>query len=188
MDDSLFVRVVQSTSRLHDAVYRFGNRQRTALLHLTGQVAAIDELHDKEMPHLGLVRVVGHDDVGMAQTRDRLDFALKPLHELLGLADASRQYLDGHHTLHAPMAGLVHRSHGAGAQAVQHLIVADKEFLEPPFAHGVGLKASQLPSANQTLRQRITLQPRLAQGFDKSGELFLREKRTVNQVLEKIFL
>ena len=83
-------------------------------LHLGGQVPAVDELHDQEMARLGLVGVVGHDDVRVAQAGDRLHLALEPLDELLGLADAAGQDLDGHHPLHAAVPGLVHRPHAAG--------------------------------------------------------------------------
>ncbi len=72
----------------------------------------------------------------------------------------SREDLDGHHALHAAVPGLVHRSHAAGPEAVQYLIVAYHEFFKLPRAHGRGLKGSQLPGGDQVPGERFPVSRR----------------------------
>ena len=68
---------LQTTSRLQDVVDGLGDRERAVLLDQGRQVFPLDVLHDQEVNAIGLVGVVGGDDVGMRQLGGRFDFSLK---------------------------------------------------------------------------------------------------------------
>ena len=54
------------SGRLQDVVDGFADRERPVLLDQGREVFAFDVLHDQEMNAVGLVGIVGGDDIGMA--------------------------------------------------------------------------------------------------------------------------
>ena len=126
------------------------------------------------MASLGLVGIVGHDDVRVAQPGYRLDFALESLHERRGLGDFAREDLDGHDTFHAAVASFEDRPHAAGPEFVEHLVVADYQVFKPPLAHGLVLKRREFSSGNQALSDRLSVGGlRRRQVFKAFFDLFL---------------
>ena len=62
---------------LKNVIHGFADWQRATLGHNAGQVLAIDKLHYQEVNAVGFPRVEGGGDVGMNQSRRRLDFFRK---------------------------------------------------------------------------------------------------------------
>ena len=122
MDHPLLVSVLQPLCRLSDALARFGDRHRPAMLHNTREVGSLDELHHEEVNVARLLGVVGRDDVGMSQLRRRLHFAPKPL-DRLRLPDQLRvDELDRHRPIHQPMLGPIDVSHAAATDQLDDAI------------------------------------------------------------------
>lgn len=88
--DSLGVRIGHAPGGLHNTFDGLADRQRPAFLHSGRQIAAVDEFHDQKVAELGFIGVVGHDDVGMTQPSERLNFALEPQQMRRGLAGGAR--------------------------------------------------------------------------------------------------
>ena len=80
MNHPLLVSELQPARRLKNAPHRLLGRQRPVLLDEFRQVIAVDELHDQKVCAVGLVGIVGRDDIGMFELRRRLHLAMKPLH------------------------------------------------------------------------------------------------------------
>ena len=77
MHDAFAVGELQAPGGLQDVVDGLGDRERAVLLDQGRKVAPLDVLHDQEVNAVGLVGIVGRDDVRMLQLGGRLDFSLK---------------------------------------------------------------------------------------------------------------
>ncbi len=158
------VDVLQTARRLQGAIDRLGHAERAALLDNRGEIRAVDELHHQEMAGLGLVGVVGHHDVRMAQLRDGLHFALKALDERAILVETAGEHLEGDDAFHAPVAGLEDGAHAADAEFVEHVIVGDPQFLEPPVQDEFGLVGGQQSCGHQRPGQALAVGDRRFDG------------------------
>ena len=68
---------LQATGRLQDVVDGLVDRKRAVLLDQGRQVAPLDVLHDQEVDAVGLVGIVGGDDVRMAELGRGFDLSLE---------------------------------------------------------------------------------------------------------------
>ena len=101
---------------------------------------------------LVLVDVVGADDVGMVEGGDGAGLAVEALQRggILGLG--GRQHLDGHPAAHELVFAQVDAAHAAGAEAFQHLVLADGEALPLALEELLGLEVGQQAVADQQRR------------------------------------
>ena len=107
------------------------------------EILAVDELHDEKMPHLGLVGIVGHDDIRMSKTGDRLHFPLEPLHKGCVVGQARDSTLRATMRFMRRWRALEDRPHAARAQAVEHIVISDAQLGVPVFVHGFTLVRCQ---------------------------------------------
>ncbi len=107
------------------------------------EAGPVHVLHDEEVQFLVLIDVVGADDVGMVEGGDGLRFAVEAFERggVLGLG--GRQHLDGHAAAHQLVFAEINAAHAAGAEALQHLILADVETAPLAQEELFGLKGGE---------------------------------------------
>ena len=140
MDDTFFVSELQPLGGLKHVVDSFGDREWAILLHQCRKVLALDVFHDQEVGTIGLVGIVGGDDIRMAELGRRLHFSLEAgcCQRILG--DRRRQHLDRHDSLHAAMLGLEHLPHPARPDLVDERVVAQDQRLDFACRNLLGLE------------------------------------------------
>ena len=124
MDDAFLVRGLESIGDLLRGFERFIDRHRPA--HETfGQRLAFDQLHHEEMAPLSFLEAVQGGNVGMAQRREDLGFALEAC-ETIGVGGQRvRQHLDRNRASELRVAGPVDLAHATRAQERQDLVRAE---------------------------------------------------------------
>ena len=128
MHQLMFVGMLKPQRRLADDFARRTNPKRTARGHPRAdellQVDAVDELHDQEMHAAGLARVVGLDDVRMAQPSDRLHLPPETADRLGIIEKPMGKDFQGNDLVEIDLPGLVDNAHAAMAQFLQQFVVA----------------------------------------------------------------
>ncbi len=105
------------------------------------------------MQLLVLVDVVGADDVGMIEGGDGAGFAVEAFQSggIFGLGGG--QHLDGHPAAHQLVLAQVDAAHAAGAEPLEHLVLADGEASPLPEKELLGLKQGEDPIAHELRRE-----------------------------------
>ncbi len=126
VNDALLVRVGQAGQHRGD--------DRDLALHVEGglaahgllEVLALQELHGDVGRAIGVVvEVENRDHVGMGHLGHGLRFALEALLQLGVVGDARDHDLQGHVAVELGVAGEVHHAHGALAQRMLDVVLAD---------------------------------------------------------------
>ena len=126
MDDAARVRRRQPVGELQRDVRGARDRQRALVLELVAERQALEQLHDDEAVTVGRLPEVLHvDDVLVADLRDRARLVEEARDHLLvrrqlGMDDLERDALADDRMLREE-----HVAHRAGADLLQHLVVAD---------------------------------------------------------------
>ena len=74
-----------------------------------------------------LTRVEGGDDVGVLNFGQRSHLGAEALADVGGAVVIDRHGLDGGAAFHEAMLGQEHVAHAAGAELVEHAVIADEE-------------------------------------------------------------
>jgi len=140
-DDALLMGELQPLGCLQDIVDGLGNCEWPILLDQGREIASLDVLHDQEVNAVGLIGIVGGDDIGVCRSlaaaltsRSKRATAAASLVTLLG------QHLDRHGAIHTAMLGLVHLAHAARPDLVKHGVVAEDQPFDPPLINLLGLE------------------------------------------------
>ena len=143
MDQTRLVGVLQADRRPVHVVAGPRHVQTAVFLDEILKAHTVDVFHDDKVQVVVLVDVVGSNDVRMVEGRDRSRFAVEPFERRRILGLGRRQYLHGNLTAHELVFAEKHLAHAAGAEPLQHLVLADGEPL--PFAEQklFGLEESQ---------------------------------------------
>jgi len=104
---------------------------------------AVNELHDQEMAHLSLIRIVGHHDVWMSKTGDRLDLALETLHKESFLARLLESTLRATMRFMRRWRALKTVPIPPAPRPVEHVVIADPQLRMPVLVQGFCLIGRQ---------------------------------------------
>ncbi len=110
MDQGTLINVLQAHGRLAHVVARLLSGQRARLRHPLLQVRPFHVFHREEVCLPAGAGVVRHNDIGMHELADRLNFPIKPAHDLGIVRLVRPDELDGHRPLHVDVPGLVHEA------------------------------------------------------------------------------
>ena len=143
VDDTVVVGVCQRVGDLRPDRRHLGRRQRTALLELGPQAAALHELHHDE--GLGAAApVVDADHVGVVQARRGTGFALEPLRR--GRGEGGGGHLDRHRPFEQAVAGAVHVAHAARAQQHLEFVTVSEELRDRRHPPNLPSDEARIPS------------------------------------------
>ena len=135
VDEARLVGVLEAERGLVHVVGGPLRVQRAAPIDEFLQADAVDVLHNEEVEFSVAVDIVGANDIGVAQLRDRLGFALEPF-DLAGVVSLhGRQHLDGHRAAHDAMGTKIDGAHAAGAKRFEDDVFAAKDEVPPATAH-----------------------------------------------------
>ena len=95
--------------------------------------------------------------LGCIELGGGLDLAIEALDGVLVLHRRGRQHLDGHQPLHPPMLGLEHHAHAAGAELVEHDVLAEHQVLMLARVDDRGLVLGELALADEQLGQCLAI-------------------------------
>ena len=151
----MLVGILQTASRLQDAVQRLAERQRPLVLHQHREVGAFHVLHHQEMGAAGFVGVVSRDDVGVFELGGRFNLALETPQRLGRQHDLGRQDFQSDQPFHPSMLGLEHQSHTALAELVEDQIVAQHQRLASARVDLLGLVGGELLLPDQLASQLL---------------------------------
>jgi hypothetical protein len=148
------VRVVQGQRRLSGQGAGQLRRQRPRPLDQPGEVGALDKLHGQVVPAAGLARVVGGDDVRVAQPRRGARLVLEAAQGARAGHGLRRQDLQGYHPAHAGVAGAVDAAAAAAlAQRPQQAVGAQLQLGGSAGQQPLGLEIGQDASGAQGSQQ-----------------------------------
>ncbi len=162
MDHLEAMNLAQRGGDLVDDAAQFGGRHRAALFHVVFQILADHVLHD-DVPEDRRLRVVaGHvpgiecgDDVRVPQAGDHAHLGGKAQVQPGVLVGVLRPNLERDGVPHLQVLGLVDDRHAAGADFVQHAIVAQHQAVRRPAGDALGQVFRQQPEFDELVEHRL---------------------------------
>ena len=140
--------VLQGLGRLADVVAGALDAQRAPAADDVLQAGAVHVLHDDEMEVVVLVDVVGVNDVGVVHGGDGTGLPVEAFQRRRVGRLGGGQHLDRHPAAHELVLAQKHAAHAAGAEALQHLVLADGEAAPLALHELFGLEVGQEPFAH----------------------------------------
>ncbi len=187
--------VLQRGRRLGHHVARQRDRQRPPVPDQGLKILALHVLHRQKARAVHFIGVVGQNDVGVLQLRERPHFALEPaLGEVLILRGRP-QHLERHDSAHDGVVGLENLAHPAAAQLVEQAVLTQHEPARRLLQQHSDLEPGQQPLGRQGLGEgagrRLAPLPRRERGDGQTGglpQLLRRQQATLSQPLQELLL
>ena len=114
--------------------------------------AAIDVLRAVVGPPAGLADLVDRDDIGVMQTGGGRGLGAEPQHAFRVVVRTSDEHLQSDEAFQFPVAGLVHNSHTAAAQAFQDVETFDGRDVRCNGSQAAAARRERLDTAGWTAR------------------------------------
>ena len=124
VDDALFVRGRERLDDLDGVVERLAQREPAGAEEVAQRVA-LEKLLDQEMPLVDLLERMDRRDAGMAESGQRLRFALEAGDVLRVAEELIGEHLDRDVAIEPQVPGAIHLSHAAGAEGREDLVGAE---------------------------------------------------------------